>query len=81
MGNTTYIGPNGGKQELSVKARKNKQKRDRKAADNRKDEKATAQVFRRRISNIDLEGKDVHHSSDGSIRLVSTKTNRGHSVT
>tara|TARA_R100001463_G_scaffold121149_1_gene177364 strand:+ start:1426 stop:1677 length:252 start_codon:yes stop_codon:yes gene_type:complete len=83
MGNTskTYTGPNGGKQKLSAKARAAKQARDRKAADNRKEEKATAQVFRRRIKNVDLRGKDVHHSSDGSMRLVSVKSNRGHHVT
>ncbi len=84
MGNTskTYTGPNGGKQKLSVKARKAKQERDRKSADNRKKEKATAQVFRRNIKNIDmLDGKDVHHSKDGSMRLVSVAKNRGHHVT
>ena len=83
MGNTskTYTGPNGGKQKLSVKARRQKQKTDRKFADNRKDEKATAQVFRRNIKNIDmLQGKDVHHSSDGSMKLVKVKTNRGHHI-
>ena len=84
MGNTskTYTGPNGGKQKLTVKARKAKQERDRKSADNRKEEKATAQAFRRNIKNVDmLEDKDVHHSSDGSMRLVSVNKNRGHKVT
>ena len=83
MGNTskTYTGPNGGKQKLTVEARKNKLIRDRKSADNRKEEKATAQAFRKNIKNIDLQGKDVHHSSDGSMRLVSVKNNRGHHVT
>ena len=63
MGNTstTYRGPNGGKQKLSVEARKAKQNRDRHSADNRKEEKATAQAFRKNIKNIDLQGKDVHH--------------------
>jgi hypothetical protein len=83
MGNTstTYTGPNGGKQKLSVKARKQKQATDKKNAMIRTSEKATAQVFRRNIKNIDLQGKDVHHSSDGSMRLVSVKNNRGHHVT
>jgi len=85
MGNTnaTYRGPNGGKQKLSVKARKGKQARDKTTAMTplRKKTKATAQVFRRNIKNIDLQGKDVHHSSDGSMRLVSIKNNRGHHVT
>jgi threonine aldolase len=82
MGNTsvTYRGPNGGKQKLSVKARKQKQITDRKSADNRKEEKATAQAFRRNIKNIDLEGKDVHHRPDKSMVLVNTKTNRGHHI-
>ena len=85
MGNTskTYTGPNGGKQKLSAKARKDKQERDKKQAmtTEGKHNKKTAQVFRRRIKNIDLDGKDVHHSSDGSMRLVSVKSNRGHHVT
>ena len=83
MGNTsaTYTGPNGGKQKLSVKARKQKQATDKKNAMIRTEEKATAQVFRRNIKNIDmLNGKDVHHSSDGSMRLVSINKNRGHKV-
>ena len=78
--NRTYTGPNGGKQKLSVKARKDKQARDRKSADNRKEEKATAQVFRRNIKNIDLKGMDVHHRPDKSMVLVKTKTNRGHHI-
>jgi len=83
MGNTstTYTGPNGGKQKLSVAARRQKQITDRKSADNRKSEKATAQVFRRRLKNVDLVGKDVHHSSDGSMSLQTIKNNRGHHVT
>jgi len=83
MGNTstTYRGPNGGKQKLSVEARKQKQITDRKSADNRKEEKATAQAFRKNIKNIDLQGKDVHHSANGTMRLVSIKNNRGHHVT
>jgi len=85
MGNTsaTYTGPNGGKQKLSAKARKDKQARDKTTAMSplRKHTKKTAQAFRRNISNIDLQGKDVHHSSDGSMRLVSINKNRGHKVT
>jgi hypothetical protein len=86
MGNAskTYTGPNGGKQKLSVKARKDKQARDKTTAMSplRKHAKKTAQVFRRNIKNIDmLNGKDVHHSSDGSMRLVSVNKNRGHHVT
>lgn len=85
MGNTsaTYTGPNGGKQKLSVKARKQKQATDKATAMSpiRKKTKSTAQVFRRNIKNIDmLNGKDVHHSSDGSMRLVSINKNRGHKV-
>ena len=84
MGNTsaTYKGPNGGKQVLSIAARKKKQATDKKNAMKRTDEKATAQVFRRNIKNVDmLEGKDVHHSSDGSMSLYTIKNNRGHHVT
>ena len=85
MGNTskTSTGPNGGKQKLSAKARKDKQVRDKATAMTplRKKTKRTAQAFRRNIKNIDLQGKDVHHSSDGSMRLVSVKNNRGHHVT
>ena len=85
MGNTskTYSGPNGGKQKLSPEARKKKQARDKATAMTplRKHAKRTAQVFRRNIKNVDmLAGKDVHHSSDGSMRLVSVKNNRGHHV-
>ena len=79
---TVSGGPNGGKQKLSSAARKAKLIRDRKSADERTEEKATAQVFRRNAkkNGVNLEGKDVHHSSDGSMRLVSTKSNRGHHV-
>ena len=86
MGNTskTYTGPNGGKQKLSAKARKDKQARDKATAmpPLRKHTKKTAQAFRRNIKNIDmLDGKDVHHSKDGSMRLVSVAKNRGNHVT
>ena len=85
MGNTskTYTGPNGGKQKLTAKARAAKQARDKTTAMTplRKSTKRTAQAFRRNIKNIDLQGKDVHHGSDGSMRLVSVKNNRGHHVT
>ena len=75
-------GPNGGKQKLSSAARKAKLIRDRKSADERTYEKASAQKYRRNAkkNGVSLEGKDVHHSSDGSMRLVSTKSNRGHHV-
>ena len=44
--------------------------------------KRTAQVFRKNIKNVDmLKGKDVHHGSNGSMRLVSINKNRGHKVT
>ena len=86
MGNTskTSTGPNGGKQKLSAKARKDKQARDKATAMTplRKHTKKTAQAFRKNIKNIDmLDGKDVHHSKDGSMRLVSVAKNRGHHVT
>jgi hypothetical protein len=84
MGNAsnTYRGPNGGKQKLSAKARADKQARDKGTAMTplRKHAKKTAQVFRRNIKNIDLEGKDVHHRPDKSMVLVNTKTNRGHHI-
>ena len=82
MGNTstTYTGPNGGKQKLSIAARKKKQATDKKNAIKRNEEKATAQAFRKNISNIDLKGKDVHHRPDKSMVLVKTKTNRGHHI-
>ena len=84
MGNTsaTYSGPNGGKQKLSVKARKQKQATDKATAMTplRKHTKKTAQVFRRNIKNIDLQGMDVHHGSNGKMRLVSINDNRGHKV-
>ena len=76
----TYTGPNGGKQKLSATARKKKSIRDGKSSAVRKNEKATAQVFRRKKTKGELSGKDVHHSSDGSMRLVSIAKNRGHSV-
>ena len=78
----TSGGPNGGKQKLSSPARKAKLARDRKAADERKHEKASAQKYRRNAKKrgVSLKGKDVHHSKDGSMRLVSTKSNRGHHV-
>tara|TARA_Y100000593_G_C4267096_1_gene315348 strand:- start:136 stop:396 length:261 start_codon:yes stop_codon:yes gene_type:complete len=76
----TYTGPNGGKQKLSPTARTAKQARDRKSSTARKSEKATAQVFRRKKTKSELRGKDVHHSSDGSMRLVSIAKNRGHRV-
>ena len=81
--NKTYTGPNGGEQKLTVKARKNKQARDKKQAmsEEGKYNKKTAQVFRRNIKNIDMDNKDVHHSSDGSMKLVSRKANRGHHLT
>ena len=84
MGNasTTYTGPNGGKQKLSVKARRDKQARDKATAMTplRKKTKSTAQVFRRNIKNIDLQGMDVHHGSNGKMRLVDINKNRGHRV-
>ena len=84
MGNTstTYTGPNGGKQKLTVKARKDKQARDKKQAmtNEGKDNKSTAQVFRRNIKNVDLDGMDVHHRPNKSMVLVKTKTNRGHHI-
>ena len=75
-------GPNGGKQKLSSAARKAKSTRDGKASAVRKSEKATAQVFRRNAKKrgVSLKGKDVHHSNDGSMRLVSIAKNRGHHV-
>jgi hypothetical protein len=78
----TSGGPNGGKQKLSSPARQAKLARDRKAADERKYEKASAQKYRRKAKKrgVSLKGKDVHHSSDGSMKLVSTKSNRGHHV-
>ena len=76
----TSKGPNGGKQKLSSAARKKKAIRDGKSSAARKSEKATAQVFRRKRTKGELSGKDVHHSSDGSMRLVSIAKNRGHSV-
>jgi len=78
----TSGGPNGGKQKLSPAARKAKQDRDRGEADKRKYEKASAQKYRRAAKKrgVSLKGKDVHHSSDGSMRLVSVAKNRGHHV-
>ena len=76
----TSTGPNGGKQRLSSVARKNKAIRDGKSSAARKSEKATAQVFRRNKTNKQLSGNDVHHSNDGSMRLVSIAKNRGHRV-
>ena len=86
MGNIrrTHTGPNGGKQRLTATARNAKQTRDKMNAMTpmRKSTKRTAQVFRRNIKNVDmLKGKDVHHSSDGSMRLVDINKNRGHKVT
>ena len=80
----THKGPNGGKQKLTFTARKAKQGRDKMRAmsEEGKYNKKTAQVFRRNIKNVDmLKDKDVHHSSDGSMRLVSVNKNRGHKVT
>ena len=76
----TYTGPSGGKQKLSPAARKKKSIRDGKSSAVRKSEKATAQVYRRKKTKGELSGKDVHHSSDGSLRLVSIAKNRGHHV-
>ena len=76
----TYTGPDGGKQKLSPAARKKKSIRDGKSSAVRKSEKATAQVLRRKKTKAELSGKDVHHSSDGSMRLVSIAKNRGHRV-
>jgi len=78
----TSGGPNGGKQKLSSPARQAKLARDRKYADERKYEKSSAQKYRRdaKKRGVNLTGKDVHHSSDGSMKLVSTKSNRGHHV-
>jgi len=76
----TSTGPDGGKQRLSSVARKNKAIRDGKSSAARKSEKATAQVFRRNKTNKQLSGNDVHHSNDGSMRLVSIAKNRGHRV-
>mgnify|MGYP003680998450 CR=1 FL=1 len=78
----TSRGPDGGKQKLSSPARKAKLARDRKAADDRKHEKASAQKYRRNAKKrgVSLKGKDVHHSRSGAMRLVSTKSNRGHHV-
>lgn len=76
----TSKGPNGGKQKLSSAARKKKAIRDGKSSAVRLNEKATAQVFRRKRTKGELNGKDVHHSSDGSMRLVSVAKNRGHRV-
>ncbi len=84
MGNTskTSTGPNGGKQKLTAKARKAKQARDLATAKTplRKYAKKTAQVFRRKLKNVDLDGMDVHHRPDKSMVLVKTKTNRGHHI-
>ena len=76
----TSKGPNGGKQKLSSAARKKKAIRDGKSSAARTSEKATAQVFRIKRTKRELSGKDVHHSSNGSMRLVSIAKNRGHSV-
>jgi len=84
MGNTstTYTGPNGGKQQLTARARKDKQARDKRQAmtNEGKDNKSTAQVFRRNLKNVDLDGMDVHHRPNKSMVLVKTKTNRGHHI-
>ena len=84
MGNTskTYTGPNGGKQKLTVKARRDKQARDKDTAMKEKGKynKRTAQAFRKRLKNVDLDGMDVHHRPDKSMVLVKTKTNRGHHI-
>ena len=80
----THKGPNGGKQKLTVTARRAKQGRDklRAMSEEGKYNKRTAQVFRKNIKNVDmLKGKDVHHGSNGSMRLVSINKNRGHKVT
>ena len=78
----TSGGPDGGKQKLSPTARKAKRARDGRASAVRKSEKATAQVFRRNAKKrgVNLAGKDVHHSKDGAMRLVSVAKNRGHHV-
>ena len=72
MGVKTYRGPDGGKQKLSVQARRDKQARDRlKASEQyRKDRRSENQ-------SIGQEGdRDLHHTKSGTVRRVSIAYNR-----
>jgi hypothetical protein len=67
------------KQKLSPSALKAKRARDLAAAKSplRKKRKRENQKKRRGISSFKLKGKDVHHTPDGRLVLVSVKNNRG----
>ena len=67
------------KQKLSPKASEAKKKRDLAAANSpaRKKKRAENQKKRRKYSAFQLKGKDVHHTKDGKLVLVSTFKNRG----
>ena len=66
------------KQKLSPTALKAKRVRDKKAAmtSKRKARKASAQKKRRNTPAFKLKGKDVHHTEDGKLVLISTSSNR-----
>ena len=49
--------------------------------DEQKKRRAGRNKARQMLKNVKgIKGKDVHHSKDGAMRLVSTKSNRGHHV-
>lgn len=68
-----------GKQKLSPKAAAAKKKRDTEAANSpaRKRKRAENQKERRKYSAFQLRNKDVHHTKDGRLVLVSVAKNRG----
>ena len=66
------------KQKLSPAALKAKRIRDKASAmtAKRKKRKASAQKKRRNTPAFKLKGKDVHHTKDGRLVLISTSSNR-----
>ena len=72
MGVKTYKGPDGGKQKLSVQARRDKQARDRYHA-------GKQERIDRRGDNHKLgqrSDSDLHHTKSGTIRRTSIAYNR-----
>ena len=76
MGVKTYTGPDGGKQKLSVQARRDKQARDRYHAHLRKDKRASAQTFEDEQGKGQRSDSDIHHTASGTTRRVSIAYNR-----
>ena len=78
MGVKTYKGPDGGEQELSVQARRDKQARDKAAmmTSKGKERKRENQTFEDKLGKGQRSDSDIHHTASGTMRRVETAWNR-----